>query len=248
MEHHQFVYSLKSIFGGSMQPNRNATPVLSSTKFTSYNVYSKYFVFEVKANTRELPVYCNAEFVRHLHSALIGTDTRVAISITPDCHFNRGTYDTIIRDFFQRGYSRNMMKCTTGRGEEYCGSPGIILDKDLNPLMIAFYDIAPDIGDGHTGFKVTGVTIKVSPKVYSNPTGLLEKAIINKVIPSYAVTTVSTSLGEFDNYSEAAPRIVIEDISKYVVGPSVPSSPVTMDRDINNFLARNSRSITSYME
>lgn|SRR5574344_161412 len=247
MEHHQFVYSLKSIFGPSLQGNRNAEVSLSSIRFAYYNVYSKYFVFEIKVNTRELPVYCNAAFTPHLHSAIIDTDTRVAISLTPDSYINRGTYDTIIRDFFQRGHRCNMLKCTTGRGEEYYGCPGIILDKDFNPLMIAFYDITPNLG-GITGFKITGVTIKVSPKVYSNPTGLLEKAIINKIIPSYAVTTVSSSLDGFDSPGEVTPRIVIEDISKYVVGPSVPSSPATMDRDINNFLARNSQGITSYIE
>lgn len=147
------------------------------------------------------------------------TSESIGESITPLSVIDsqtRRTADSIFKYFFS-GNRYNYLnylglkKATTSKGEVYYGASGLILNSNFEPIMIGLNEYRKD-----------GVTIhfercvlKVSPEVFISE-GLLEKAIVKKLIPFYS---------RYDIEGGTA-RIEIDDISKYVVKPVPPKANV----------------------
>lgn len=144
------------------------------------------------------------------------TAESIGESVTPLSVINsqtRRTADSIFKYFFYVGRGRysdhlGLRKATTGKGEVYYGAPGLILNSNFEPIMIGLNEYKKDC-------TFERCVLKVSPEVFISK-GLLEKAIVRKLIPFYSRY----------NINGRTVRIEIDDISKYVVKPVPPKANV----------------------
>lgn len=126
----------------------------------------------------------------------------------------RRTADSIFKYFFsgnRYNYYLGLKKATTSKEEVYYGASGLILNSNFEPIMIGLKEYRKDGAVIH----FERCVLKVSPKVFISE-GLLEKAIVKKLIPFYSRYDIERGTA----------RIEIDDISKYVVKPVPPKANV----------------------
>ena len=127
----------------------------------------------------------------------------------------RRTADSIFKYFFSgnRHHSNylGLKKATTSKGKVYYGASGLILNSNFEPIMIGLNEYRKDGAVIH----FERCVLKVSPEVFISE-GLLEKAIVKKLIPFYSRY----------NIEGGTVRIEVDDISKYVVKPVPPKAHV----------------------
>lgn len=126
----------------------------------------------------------------------------------------RRTADSIFKYFFsgnRYNYYLGLKKATTSKEEVYYGASGLILNSNFEPIMIGLNEYRKDGAVIHFERYV----LKVSPEVFISE-GLLEKAIVKKLIPFYSRYDIERGTA----------RIEIDDISKYVVKPVPPKANV----------------------
>ena len=128
---------------------------------------------------------------------------------------------TIIRDF-QNSKIPGIQTVVTSKGDIYHGCPGLILDKDFNPLLVLTCVI--------TEGKVVKYRCRISNSVFEHKDRLIEKAIFKTFIP-----TLTT---EFANNEPLYEGIFIGDIN-LLVKPTVPSPNKDINEDIHKFLIDN---------
>lgn len=138
----------------------------------------------------------------------------------------RRTADSIFKYFFspsRHGYSNyvGLKKAETSKGEVYYGAPGLILDHNFEPIVIG---ISEYTGDGVVK-KFERHVLKVNPNVFLSD-GLLEKAIIKKLIPFYT---------RYDVEGRTV-RVEVDNISKYIVKP-VPPKGRRIQESLKGFLS-----------
>lgn len=118
----------------------------------------------------------------------------------------------------------------------YFVSHGLILDKDLNPLMLCAHSYRVEEIDGR------GINILNNPALYINPTVMVEKdpmsAYIRKaIIPFYSETgnvPVRDAIGLSCN--KPVDIIISDTIKDFFVEPSYIRSTISTEESINNFL------------
>lgn len=132
---------------------------------------------------------------------------------------DRRTSDSIFKYFFNANgrYSDvlGLRKAVTNKGEVYYGASGLILDKDMKPIMIGICEYSRGVEGFLATTQMERCVLKVSPSVFES-TGIIEKAIIKKIIPYYTTE-------RFGN-SDKTVRVEIDDISKYIVRPVLPKA------------------------
>lgn len=128
----------------------------------------------------------------------------------------KGTADSIFKYFFSYGRHNypdylGLRKATTRKGEVYYGASGLILDSSFEPIIIGLSEYTM----GNNAYLLYRNVLKVSPKVFISE-GLLEKAIIKKLIPFYTRNSVGGK----------TVRVEVDDISKYIIKPVSPKAGV----------------------
>lgn len=126
------------------------------------------------------------------------------------------TADSIFKYFFSHGrhnYSNylGLRKAITGKGEVYYGASGLILNSNFEPIIIGMSEYTVE----GTSYSLYRNILKVSPEVFISD-GLIDKAIIKKLIPFYIRNITSRN----------TVRVEIDDISKYIVKPIPPKAGV----------------------
>lgn len=124
----------------------------------------------------------------------------------------RRTVDSILKYFFEtigRSYFHilGLKKAVTNKGEIYYGAPGLILNNDFEPLVIGMTEY--DRGESSGIFNRH--VLKINPNVFVSE-GLLEKAIIKKLIPFYTRNSIN----------DRTVRVEVDDINRYIVKPVPP--------------------------
>lgn len=139
--------------------------------------------------------------------------------------------DTMIRYLFA-GYSSStrLRKSRSNKGETYYGAPGILLDKDFSPLMIATSKVRLD---ENNNIQIDDRIIHIHPNVFLHDTGFLEKAIAKKGIAFY----LSTGLTDYSNNYKA--KVVIDDCSQFIRKANIPRVGETSPKDFTNILKDN---------
>lgn len=138
----------------------------------------------------------------------------------------RRTADSIFKYFFtpsRHGYSNyiGLKKAETSKGKVYYGAPGLILDHNFEPIVIGLSEYVEDEGTRRFERHV----LKVNPNVFLSD-GLLEKAIIKKLIPFYT---------RYDVEGRTV-RVEVDNISKYIVKP-VPPKERRVQESLRGFLS-----------
>lgn len=221
MAQHIYSYQMESALRRFFEMKSYGTPAyvgneVKDIRFNNHNFNPVFLRISSNQNGKvyEIPsLICEPTVRTEITTESIGE------SVTPLSVINsqtRRTADSIFKYFFsgnRYGYLNylGLKKATTGKGEVYYGAAGLILNSNFEPIMIGLEEYRKDGATIHFERHV----LKVSPEVFISE-GLLEKAIVKKLIPFYSTY----------NIREGTARIEVDDISKYVVKPVPPKANV----------------------
>lgn len=172
--------------------------------------------FDVTYESSEVPTMCTRIY-ENLLSKITEPGTVVIPMAVDPYSFTAAGAETMLKKFSRQSAScGRLLKAITPKGEVYYGNNGIILDKDFNPLFLSTRIVSCTNADatarGSRRITKSGVTIYLSPKVFTNDQGMLNKALAKKGIAFYLSQNISMSY--WDNQNERA-KVVIDDMSRF---------------------------------
>ena len=147
----------------------------------------------------------------------------------------------------------------TNKDEIYYGANGLLFDKDMNLLFMILIEC--DIEGVAIRYKK--VKVFIHPSVFYSD-GIVEKCLINKVIPYSLREGVTVSGGyhsrnienqvnfsdpnDYTTQHRAVPEIVVADVKDKFFYKPVLSSSTFSNEDINEFLSRNLNDVFNIMK
>ena len=135
--------------------------------------------------------------------------------------------EIIFSRFFEG--SNELIKYKTTKGQLYYAGNGIILNSKFEPILIPYYSMG--VLD-----KVNGVVFVVSPSVFTNQSGLVEKFIVKHFLP-WIETIKSIYIPGFSNDSIPLLIEINSSFNDCITVPKITrGNPTT---DINQFLKEN---------
>lgn len=132
---------------------------------------------------------------------------------------------------FSRFFEGNpeLIKYKTTKGQIYYAGNGMILNSKFEPILIPYYSMG--VLD-----KVNGVMFVVSPSVFTNQSGLVEKFIVKHFLP-WIKTAKSIYIPGFSNDSVPLLIEINSSFNDCITVPKITrGNPTT---DINQFLKEN---------
>ena len=172
--------------------------------------------FDVAYESSEVPTMCTRIYENLLPKITEPGTVVIPMAVDPFT-FNAAGAETILKRFARQStnYGR-LLKATTPKGEVYYGNNGIILDKNFDPLFLSTRVISCVNANGITSSRrritKSDATIYLSPKVFTNDQGMLNKALAKKGIAFYLSQSISMSY--WNNEDERA-KVVIDDMSRF---------------------------------
>lgn len=243
----RYANSLNMVFSRSGEHSIKPTLGLNVT-FDKHNVLSRMLVVDVSSDEVEVPVVAKSLVESVITDNLIHSNNiqKVVVPLYVNSrNQSRRTADSIINDFFTRTMFRHrLQKVTTNKGEVYYGNRGIILDKDFKPLILCSI-LSKKVETRTMVFMdYYKPIIHVSPEIFLNETGLINKHILKKIIPFYLTHSIDRVIaydGRFRSMipENTKPQILIEDISKFIETPVLPNPSTCSNKAINEFLLDN---------
>ena len=244
----RFRHDALSVFCASDGSNYDDR-LIDSLSLDTNNVYRLNLVVDIKENEIEIPVVAREHFESLITSKLLGNCSNVEKLILPlydnSSSQSRRTFDSILRQIFcSTGYSRRLQKIVTNKGEVYYGGKGIILDESFNPLLmctllakIVDYE---EVGKRSLYYRPI---CYVHPKVFEEPTKLLNKGIITKLIPLYTNVEIDAPSHYRDrflnNFEDKKVKVVIDNFDKFFTRPVKPTPSTCSNKVLNECLVDN---------
>lgn len=139
--------------------------------------------------------------------------------------------DTILKHFIRANDSR-LNKVVTPKGETYYGNGGLVLDKDLNPLLVS--NVFLVYNQELHRFERSHYVIHFSPTVFTDDTKLLNKALAKKGIAYYLTHNTNSYRGTGLPY-----KVVIGGCSDFFVRAHKPDVNNCTDKELNQVLKDN---------
>lgn len=221
MAQHVYSYQMEFVLRRFFEMKSYGTPIYVGNEVMDIRFNNHNFnpVFLRVSSNQNGKVYEIPSLIREPIVITEITAESIGESVTPLSvidYQTRRTADSIFKYFFSgRRYNYlnylGLKKATTSKGEVYYGASGLILNSNFEPIMIGLNEYRKDGPLIH----FERCVLKVSPEVFISE-GLLEKAIVKKLIPFYSRY----------NIEEGTARIEVDDISKYVVKPVPPKANV----------------------
>lgn len=238
--------------------------VPSNINYENNNAFPLFFRVETCGDRIELPMF-GKDVVQAKILASLQAGHRSDI-VMPFVRYNEENLifrssDTLIRYLIETPSNQENMyhSAKTNKDEVYYGANGLLFDKDMNLLFMSLIEC--DI----EGFVLRYKKVKVfiHPMVFYSE-GIVEKCLINKVIP-YSLREGVTVYGGYHsrnienlvNFSnpndyttqhKAVPEIVVADVKdKFFYKPVLHSSTFS-NEDVNEFLKRNLDDILNVMK
>lgn len=138
--------------------------------------------------------------------------------------------NTLNNGGYYNSYGGSMLRKVEYKDDSvYYGTPGLILNEDMEILIIMAVNFKCNSSNDRLTFEDSECII--STKVFENSKGPVEKYIINKIIPNITSTRL------YSNYllNNRVTKIAIQDCSDFIVKPSPCKSELTTaDVDIRN--------------
>lgn len=138
--------------------------------------------------------------------------------------------------YFSRfyNYSSRLGKVISPKGEVYYGASGIVLDKDFNPLLLCTTKIH---NNGQLGYEYRGVTIHISPKVFTDDTSVINKSLAKKGMAYFLGPNIRV-------YNNTGPiKVEIDDCSKFFKRAAKPDLTAFSEEDIQKLLQDNIKDV-----
>lgn len=198
------------------------------------NIFQKFLVVDIKDNSSDI---INVEIPAFL-GGLVQYGTKFVIPlfcnspITP-----RRLVRNMLRDF-ESSASRGLLNgIITTNNIKYYGFPGVIFDENMDILMIVTTEVT--LNKANNNSIINRCVCRVSPKVFNNPNGTLEKMIIKKVIPSCYNIRPRHTMGN-RRIDEAKPiKVIIDDCSYFIESPIVPNVENFTQEKVDAFIRNN---------
>lgn len=219
---------------------RGTSPCPVNHTIESHSILDKYLYADISTPIIEIPTI----FAETLELALKFPTGKCAQIVAPLVYGREvpaSTTLSIFRQAFLNTDIRNhkLTKIITRTGEEYYVGPGMIFGKDMVPYLL--YTVTVDKAsyeeDTFGRYKALSFNVRVAPCVFTNKDDMIKKGIISTIIP----TLLSLKVGYTSNFvcdEQAVPKILIEDLSKWIVSPGKITDVANFNEDMKEFLAR----------
>ena len=156
----------------------------------------------------------------------------------------KNTSYAIIKLFFKEVSvgGRRLFKVITKKGEVYYGGNGMIFDQYMKPLVLYTATVTgmTSVTIPHRPVRmkatISAFNVRVSPQVLLKD-DMLKKSIISKVIPSLVLKSFTSMRGVVLD-KPITPKVIIEDLSKWIKRPAKVGNPQTFKEDMQKFLSR----------
>lgn len=219
---------------------RGTNPCPVRHTIESHSILDKYLYADISTPIIEIPMI----FADTLGLALKFPTGKCAQIVAPLVYGREvpaSTTLSIFRQAFLNTDIRNykLTKIITKTGEEYYVGPGMIFGKDMVPYLLytVTVDKANSEEDTFGRYEALSFNVRVAPCVFTNKDDMIKKGIISTIIP----TLLSLKVGYTSNFvcnEQAVPKILIEDLSKWVVSPGKITDVANFNEDMKEFLAR----------
>jgi hypothetical protein len=206
-----------------------------------HNVYNKSIIIDTSQDTIELPTIGLYYIHNNIKECFMSDE--MSDIILPlyrnGAEYTKKTFDSIIKEFFYHTNSSNRLsKCNDGKGGIYYGGPGLILDKDYNPLLMCTV-VAEKINKNDTTCLqyIKGIC-RINPRVFQEK-DVVTRGIISKLIPAYSDKNNRTCmLSEYYSTPFNNIQIIIDDFDQFFVSPIKPSGK-NIQEQLNQCLVDN---------
>ena len=220
--------------------SRGTSPCPVNHTIESHSILDKYLYADISTPIIEIPTIF-AETLRLALKFPTGECAQIVAPLVYGREIPASTTLSIFREAFSRTDVKNhkLTKVITRTGEEYYVGPGMIFGKDMVPYLLytATIDKASSEEDTFGRYKALSFNVRVAPCVFTNKDDMIKKGIISTVIP----TLLSLNVGYTSNFvcdKQAVPKIIVEDLSKWVVSPGRITDTANFNEDMKEFLAR----------
>lgn len=219
---------------------RGTNPCLVNHTIESHSILNKYLYADISTPIIEIPMIF-AETLRLALEFPTGECAQIVSPLIYGRETNASTTLSIFREAFFSTDVKNhrLTKIVTKTGEKYYVGPGMIFGKDMVPYLLytVTIDKSSSEKDRFKRYEALSFNIRVAPCVFTNKDDMIKKGIISTVIP----TLLSLKVGYASNFvcnEQAVPKILIENLSKWVVSPGKLTDVANFNEDMGEFLAR----------
>lgn len=195
-------------------------------------------VFDVDYASSEVPTICGRMYEQMLSKITEPGTVVIPLAVDPNPYSSSGA-ETILKRFSRQpaSYGR-LIKVTTPKGETYYGNNGVILDKDFEPLFLSTRIINCTNGSAR-GSRIISkgqTTVYLSPKVFTDDQGILNKALAKKGIAFYLSQNISQS---YWNDEIIKAKVIIDDMSKFFRKVERPDVNALSEKEFSKVLKEN---------
>lgn len=159
-------------------------------------------------------------------------------------------FNTIIEQFFiNTDYKERLKKATSSKGEIYYGGRGLIFDDNYNPLILCTLRAKmPQFAKGIFELVYTKPVLHVNPIVFIEKNKLINKGIINNLIPCYINNGCPPPNLQYNQFSVKFPRngnknsdieIIVDNFDRFFVNPVIPKINSCNSEALNECLINN---------
>lgn len=221
------------------------------------NVFQRYFNIDLRGKEVEVPVICRRE-VQNILTDNMSIRNNNWEGTKPLDYFvyplyvtwstRKRTSDSAIRAMFECLTGNRLVKITTSNDAVYYGGAGIIFNSNMECIFLSTVTlIAPDEGSNNPMYELAKSVVHISPNVFVS-NGLVEKAIVKKVLPTLIESKVSLNTSnrrifntfnkqEDNSYAPVVPDIVIHNINeRYISSPTAPDMTKFTSEEVNKWL------------
>ena len=214
---------------------------------SGHNVFQRSLVVDIKDNI-EIPIIGRKHFENEImkiikNESLNDIDKIVFSLYNTGISVNKRSFESVLNYFFDRvPYDNRIHKVVTSKGEIYYGGKGIIFDSNYEPLLIMSVTANKGVKEnGDIVYYYDRPLCRVNPKVFLDTSKLVNKGIVNKIIPYITSVTVpfSTWSREFIKISNTTVQVIIDDLSHLILTPTPPVPSEDINASFNSCLTDN---------
>lgn len=226
-------FVIESFFHYNISPDESTNYLYNN--FSSNDVFQQFLVAHTDPDGGEIPIIFNS-----LNRRCFESKHKLILPLFANGIEQvriRRLVATILSDFSCTNYGTRLQCIKTSKGDKYYGAPGLILDKDFNPLLVLTvkYNLTP----GVVLLRDTECICHINKSIFANQSGLLEKAIYKKIIPLYAKDNhIRVKMGNYYIGNDCKTTIVIDDCDQFIERPIIPTPSNSGDDSINDFITK----------
>lgn len=220
--------------------SRGTSPCPVNHTIESHSILDKYLYADISTPIIEIPIIFNDALWLALKFPT-GECAQIVAPLVYGREIPASTTLSIFREAFSRTDVKNhkLTKVITRTGEEYYVGPGMIFGKDMVPYLLytVTIDKASSEKDTFGRYEALSFNVRVAPCVFTNKDDMIKKGIISTIIPTLLSLKVCYT-SNFVCNKQAVPKIIVEDLSKWVVSPGRITDTANFNEDMKEFLAR----------